>query len=84
MISARKLKKQKRLIEEKVFLFDAMPNKCNGCSLDFDKKSREHANTWSVMVFQETKTVRLFCPECYKNVQAWAEDTIKEVKNEKG
>ena len=79
---ARKIKKQNQLIQEKVMLFDALPNKCNGCQEPYDKKNKEQATTWSVMVFNESKSVRLFCPTCYKNVQAWAEDLVKETENE--
>ena len=80
--AARKIKKQNQLIQEKVMLFDALPNKCNGCQEPYDKKNKEQATTWSVMVFNESKSVRLFCPTCYKNVQAWAEDLVKETENE--
>ena len=80
--AARKIKKQNQLVQEKVMLFDALPNKCNGCQEPYDKKNKEQATTWSVMVFNESKTVRLFCPTCYKNVQAWAEDFVKETENE--
>ena len=79
---ARKIKKQNQLIQEKVMLFDALPNKCNGCQEPYDKKNKEQATTWSVMVFNESKSVRLFCPTCYRNVQAWAEDFVKETENE--
>lgn len=80
--AARKIKKQNQLIQEKVMLFDALPNKCNGCQEPYDRKNKEQATTWSVMVFNESKSVRLFCPTCYRNVQAWAEDLVKEVENE--
>lgn len=80
--AARKIKKQNQLIQEKVMLFDALPNKCNGCQEPYDKKNKEQATTWSVMVFNESKSVRLFCPTCYRNVQAWAEDFVKETENE--
>ena len=79
---ARKIKKQNKLMQEKVMLFDALPQKCNGCNEPYDRKNREQATTWSVMVFNESKTVRLFCPTCYKSVQAWAEDFVKETENE--
>jgi hypothetical protein len=80
--AARKIKKQNQLIQEKVMLFDALPNKCNGCQEDYNKLNKEQATSWSVMVFNESKTVRLYCPTCYKNVQAWAEDFVKETENE--
>ncbi len=80
--AARKIKKQNQLIQEKVMLFDALPKECNGCQEAYDKLNKQQATNWSVMVFNESKTVRLFCPECYKNVQAWAEDLVKETENE--
>jgi hypothetical protein len=80
--AARKIKRQNKLIQEKVMLFDALPQKCNGCNEPYDKKNREQAFSWSVMVFNESKTVKLFCPTCYKDVQAWAQDIVKEMENE--
>ena len=55
-----------------------MGDKCIGCSKPFDRKSREHAQTWTVMVFNERQEVKLYCPECRSDVQAWAEDLVKE------
>ena len=56
----------------------------NGCHIHaaYDKYNKEQAFSWSVMVFNESKQVKLFCPTCYKDVQAWAEDTITEAENE--
>jgi hypothetical protein len=80
--AARKIKRQNQLIQEKVMLFDALPKKCNGCEQPYDKLNKQQATTWSVMVFNESKQVKLFCPTCYKDVKAWAEDTVKEAENE--
>jgi hypothetical protein len=47
-----------------VNLMLSLPEKCLTCELKFDKKSKEHAKTWFVEVFNEQKRVDLFCPEC--------------------
>ena len=82
MSSARKIRKQNKLMQEKTVLFDALPKVCTGCNAAYDKYNKEQAFSWSVMVFNESKQVKLFCPTCYKDVQAWAEDTITESENE--
>jgi hypothetical protein len=65
------------LLEEKLFLFGKMGDKCNGCSKSFDKKDREQVNTWSVFVYNESQTVKVYCPQCRNDIQAWAEDIQK-------
>ena len=55
--TAKKIKKQ-------LSMFDRLPNECSSCESPFDKKSREHAMSWSVVVRSEQGIIRLFCPEC--------------------
>ena len=43
MSSARKIRKQNKLIQEKTMLFDALPQKCTGCSASYDKNNKEQA-----------------------------------------
>jgi len=76
-MSQRKQKKMQRAIQEATFLFDKLPNKCVGCSKPFDKHSKEAATEWTVNIFKESETVKVYCPECWKDVQAWAEDAEK-------
>lgn len=67
----RESKKQAKLNEklsENIFLFDKLPNKCDVCAASFDKKNKEMAITWKVVVKEEQKLVRLFCPECCAKV----------------
>jgi hypothetical protein len=45
-----------------VALFGKLPESCNACQKEFDKKDKEMVQSWSVVVKQEV--VRLFCPEC--------------------
>ena len=42
-----------------------LPDKCSSCETDFDKKSKEMAQTWMVLAKDEQK--QLMCPECWVN-----------------
>ena len=59
---------EKNLVKQ-INMFDRMPDKCDACSKPFDKKSKEMAQTWIVVVHNEQKLVRLFCPECVDKVK---------------
>ena len=52
-------------LAEKIFQFEQLPDECLSCLKPFDKKSKEMANTWNVVVKDE-ETVRLYCPECWE------------------
>jgi uncharacterized protein with PIN domain len=65
-------------LQDKMVLFGKLGDKCNSCSKPFDKKSKEHATTWTVFVYNERQEVKLYCPECRANIQAWAEDLVNE------
>jgi hypothetical protein len=62
----RALKKKKGLAtaEEDQFLFHLMPDSCSSCGIPFDKKDKQQALTWSVVVRKADKRVSLFCPSC--------------------
>lgn len=59
-------------------MFDRMPDKCDTCSKPFDKKSKEMAQTWIVVVRNEQKLVRLFCPDCVNKVKEHLPNEDKE------
>tara|TARA_B100000212_G_scaffold307299_1_gene256369 strand:- start:795 stop:1040 length:246 start_codon:yes stop_codon:yes gene_type:complete len=72
----RALKKQtgakgQEKIAEQLTKFGMLPEQCQICQKEFDKKNREMVQSWSVFVKQEV--VRLFCPDCM--------NTAKEVIN---
>lgn len=50
-------------------MFDRIPDKCDVCSSPFDRKSKEMAQTWTVVVRSEQNLVRLFCPSCINKVK---------------
>jgi hypothetical protein len=63
----RTLKKQmgadaQEKMSAQIAQFGKLPEACDVCQKDFDKKDREMIASWSVVVKQEV--VRLFCPEC--------------------
>lgn len=75
---ANKLERQNRVearkeAEEKMVkqigMFGRLPDECNVCQKPFDKKSKEMAHTWVVVVRNQEKLVRLFCPECVEKVK---------------
>ena len=63
----RALKKQvgadaQEKMAEQVAQFGKMPEQCDICQKQFDKKDKQMIESWSVVVKQEV--VRLFCPDC--------------------
>ena len=42
--------------------FGKLPQACDACQKEFDKKNKEMVQSWYVVVKQDV--VRLFCPEC--------------------
>jgi hypothetical protein len=56
-------------LSEKVTLFGSLPDICNICKKVFDKKDKDMVTSWSVVVREGAKTVRLFCPDCIKTTQ---------------
>ena len=81
-IKRNKQKKQKKeaqnKVKEQMFLFGKIPNKCLTCDEMFDKKSKDDAMTWKVVVREEEEKVHLYCPKCW----GAAERLIKEVIND--
>ena len=68
----RKLKKKNKgndKLVEKMETFGHRPDSCSACSSPFDEKSREHAQTWRVVVHENPTRVSLFCPDCIEKAQ---------------
>jgi hypothetical protein len=65
--NARKEKKRqaKREIQEKIGMFNKIPDHCLVCENPFDKKNKKMVLEWFVIVKNESKTVRLYCPDCW-------------------
>jgi len=81
--ATRKIQRQKAVetkkevekeLTNKIGMFGRLPDECNACHKPFDKKSKEMAQTWVVVVRSEQKLVRLFCPECVDKVKEFLPD----------
>lgn len=77
-LQRNKKKQAEKDLKDKIMSFDRLPDCCVICYKDFDKKSREMANTWKVVERREVKRVSLFCPDCWDNgMGAVKEQVIK-------
>jgi len=70
-------KQLKKDIAQKVNMFDKLPDECSACQKGFDKKDREMVMSWNVVVREQEKIVRLYCPECWGK----AKSIIKELQD---
>lgn len=61
------IKGKKPDVEQRLGLFDKLPNCCTNCNAPYDKKSKEMAMTWSVVVREQENKVNLYCPTCWNN-----------------
>lgn len=77
-IQKAKKKKAEKELKDKVMSFDRMPDCCVMCYKEFDRKSKEHHDTWTIVERREEKRVSLFCPDCWDNgLAAIKEQVIK-------
>ena len=65
-------------LAQKVMMFDKMPDNCLTCEAPFDRKNREMAMTWSVVVREQEELVHLYCPECWDKAAAIAKQFMEE------
>ena len=72
----QKKKKAEKDIKDRVMSFDRMPECCVMCFKDFDKKSKEHHDTWTIVERREEKRVSLFCPDCWENGLAAVKEVV--------
>ncbi len=74
----RKKLKKKPEVEQKMMMFDQLPDQCLSCLKDFDKKDKAMVMSWSVVVREKENIVRLYCPDCWQK----AVDVVEALKNE--
>tara|TARA_R110002167_G_scaffold16463_3_gene64342 strand:- start:19 stop:282 length:264 start_codon:yes stop_codon:yes gene_type:complete len=63
-----KAKDNEKLVQ-KISTFGHRPDNCSACDEPFDKKSKEHAMTWHVVVHENPTRVSLFCPQCIEKTK---------------
>jgi len=76
-VQKKKAKAEKQMAK-KLMMFDMLDDECAACQKPFDKKSKEHAKTWNVVVREKEKIVRLYCPDCWDKAQ----NLIKEIQDD--
>ena len=65
----RSKKKAQKELQTKLNMFDRLPSECSACLESFDKTNREMVTTWNVVVRNEEKIVRLYCPSCWQHAK---------------
>jgi len=76
----REKKEFEKVMKKQLMMFDKLEDQCAACQEPFDKKSKEHAKTWKVVVREDEEVVRLYCPQCWDK----ANKIIKELENDLG
>ena len=61
----KRSKKQKTELEQKLGLFDLLPEECMVCAEPFDRRNKEQVKTWNVVVREKEGIVRVYCPSCW-------------------
>lgn len=61
-------------LSEKIFLFNQLPPECLTCRKPFDKQDKQMVMDWNVVVREEEKIVRLYCPECWDKAKKLVEE----------
>tara|TARA_Y100001938_G_scaffold123168_1_gene172232 strand:+ start:279 stop:563 length:285 start_codon:yes stop_codon:yes gene_type:complete len=65
----KKAKVNQKTFENKMGLFDLIPEDCMLCHAKFDKTNKEMVKTWQVTVREKEKVVRVYCPSCWSRAQ---------------
>ena len=73
----RKQKEAEEELQQKVGMFEKLPDACDACKKTFDKKDKSMIQSWNVVVREAEGIVRLYCPECWNA----AIKAIEEVEN---
>ena len=81
-ISRNKAKREKKefekIMKKQLMMFDKLGAECAACKEPFDKKSKQHAMTWKVIIREKEEVVRLYCPDCWDK----ANNLIKEIQDD--
>ena len=77
--AAKKNKKNKNKdVQEKIGLFNKLPDECLVCCKAFDKPNKEMVASWNVVVREKSQIVRLYCPDCWQK----AKEILESIKSE--
>lgn len=65
-------------ISDKISQFQNLSDECLACTKPFDKKDKQMAATWNVVVREDKGAVRLYCPDCWEKAKNVVRETLKE------
>ena len=69
----KKIKKSKTKtsdMEQKLGLFELMPEECFICHKAFDKADKEMVQSWNVVVREKERSVKIYCPSCWNKAKS--------------
>ena len=70
----KKGEKPDKEIDKVMGMFELLPNECSACLAPYNKKDRKMVTTWNVVVKEEEKIVRLYCPQCWTTAKRIIQD----------
>ena len=56
-------------LADKMEFYTKLPEACLMCEAEFDKQNREMLSSWNVVVREQEKIIRLYCPDCWSAAQ---------------
>ena len=71
-------------LDQKLGLFDLIPDECMLCSKGFDKTSKAMVQSWNVVVREKQKVVRVYCPTCWTKAQNLLNELGMELDEKQG
>ncbi len=74
----KKGEKSNKEIDKVLGMFDLLPDECSACLAPYNKKDKKMVTTWNVVVREEEKIVRLYCPKCWDT----ATKLIKDIRDD--
>lgn len=72
-------------LQNKLSMFDRLPDNCMICNKSFDKKDKKEVKSWFVAVREKENKVNLYCPDCWNRAQSFIEELKKGMlENDRG
>ena len=62
-------------LKKQMKMMGSMPDQCLACKKPFDKNSKEHAETWKIVVRKQTEQTHLYCPTCWEMAMEMIKET---------
>ena len=76
----KKHKQIQKDLQQKMGMFDQLPEECLACEEPFDRQNKEQVMSWSVVIKRDPEVVRLYCPTCWDTAQTIVKDFDKRLR----